>query len=112
MAQYSRVAHYPVANICCSGAIYSLAAVALASDKRQTDRLTAAGCNETQKGRLTRPRTIAQFDRSVIDGNDDWMKLIAHRLYGLLAELTSKFLFLATGSNTSQPVTVAKATPI
>jgi len=42
----------------------------------------------------------------------DWMKLTAHRLYGLLAELTSKFLFLALGSNTSQPVTAAKATPI
>jgi len=83
------------------------AAVVLASDKRQTDRLTAAGCNETQK---ERPRTIAQFDRSI--GNGVWMKLTAHRLYGLLAELTSKFLFLALGSNTSQPVTAAKATPI
>ena len=76
---------------------FSVAAVALASNQRQTDRLPTAGCNETQKGRLTRPRTIAQFDRSVVDGNDDWMKLTAHRLYGLLADLTSKFLFLALG---------------
>jgi len=88
---------------------FGVAADALASKKRQTERLTAAGCNETQK---ERPRTIAQFDRSIVDGNGVWMKLTAHRLYGLLAELTSKFLFLALGSNTSQPVTAAKATPI
>jgi len=74
---------------------FSVAAVVLASRKYDE---------------LTRPLTIAQFNRSI--GHGVWMKLTAHRLYGLLAELTSKFLFLALGSNTSQPVTAAKATPI
>jgi len=40
------------------------------------------------------PHTIALYNWSVVGGNGGSTKLTAHRLYGLLAEPTSKFLFV------------------